>query len=879
MGEIRTASDGRARGERVSTMRASGVDASSGVPVERAPSGARPPASLPRLLRALRRHPLVLVVLAFACYDFTYGGLWLSGILHGATADRLTGAMAIPAAGVVIFVGLRLRGSMQWDDRSRRGWTMVAVGIGSYGLGYAVLFAAGTIDFAPLSWLGVAFELATYPLVGFGLSQLARPFERTSDGVAAWLDVLIIAWSTAMIVWHFALYPVARDAHAAAADVLVASFGPVGDLTLVFAIAAVMLRGPRSASQRALGIGAAALVCLFAGDVVAGMEELRGTYAIGGLSGVFYGLAWLGLAVAAVLQSVHSPATRIADAAPYRRIVQWVPYVAVFVAFVGPAIYHWTDTELLEQHIPATGLLMALLVARLMVTARQNAAFAAGERVRLSAAMEQAAEAVVLADRDGKIGYANSATSRMSGLEMRELIGQDLDILRGDDDSQLPEMRRAVARGENWHGRLVRQTPDGPLEIDVTASPVRDKAGQPEGAVLVGRDITRERALEAQLAQTQRMEAVGRLAGGVAHDFNNVLTAISGFTELALYNLPDDHPVATDLREVMRASDRAAGLTRDLLAFSQRQVMKPRLIDLNEVIEGIRSMLERTLGEDIALRIRAQGGLGGTIADPSQIEQVVLNLVANARDAMPNGGMLTITTADADLSQAYAASHPGTMAGQFVTITIADTGTGMPPEVLEHIFMPFFTTKKGGASSGLGLATVAGIVQQSGGFVLADSAVGSGSVFSVFLPRVLPMKVEEPVDAPVIAGGNETILVAEDEAPVRRVIERVLKAAGYRVYVAGTGHEAIAMAPTLPHLDLLLTDVVMPGMSGVDLARQLVTRRPDLRVIFASGYTGDSLIRAGAKENVPFLDKPFAAETLRARVRQVLDSPVENPFE
>ncbi len=301
--------------------------------------------------------------------------------------------------------------------------------------------------------------------------------------------------------------------------------------------------------------------------------------------------------------------------------------------------------------------------------------------------------------------------------------------------------------------------------------------------------------------------------------------------------------------------------------------MQPRLLDLNDVLEGVRSMLERTLGDEIALRIRPQTGLGSILADQSQIEQVLLNLAANARDAMPGGGMLTITAANADLDEAYQRSHAGSSAGQYVSMTVADTGEGMTPEVLEHIFEPFYTTKPRGRGAGLGLSTVSGIVEQSDGFVLAESSPGSGSVFSVFLPRVA--SPQEPAPDPAehgATGGSETILVAEDEAPVRRVVERVLRGAGYRVFVASNGHEALAMAQTLPHLDLLLTDVVMPGMGGADLARQLTASRPDLRVIFASGYSGDSLVRIGVREGrFPYLDKPFTAEALLARVRQVLD--------
>jgi PAS domain S-box-containing protein len=878
-GRTGTGSIGEARGDMVAGLGA-GLEATSGsAPISRTPSpdqkGERSPVA------AALAHPILVLIGLIGVVDCVYTVLWLLGFVGGGVSDRLTGAAAYPGAVIVGLIGLRLRSSRTLDARTRRAWLMISLGIASYGLGYGCLYLAATLHVAALTYPGVVLELATYPIAGGGLALMARPFHASSDLALSWLDVGIVAWSTAMLVWHFAFFPVAREMNAAPSNAFFSAFFPVADLSLVFAMGAVLLRGLRSASQAALAIGAASLLFMFVGDVISGVEELRGTYVQGGLSGVMYSVAWLGLAAGAYLQSLHVPAPiRVHDLTRYRRVFQWLPYVAVAVAFVAPPVYHWNDVEMLEQHVPATGILMALLVARLLVTARQNATLAAAERVRLAAAVEQAAEAIVTTDRNWRITYVNPALTRITGHTAQEIVGQDLSVVRGpSNDDHLAEMRASVDRGEPWHGRFSQQRRDGSIvELDMAVAPLRDDAGGPAGSVVLARDITRERALESQLAQTQRMEAVGRLAGGIAHDFNNILTAISGYSELAIGSLPTDHPASSDIREVIKASDRAAGLTRDLLAFSRRQVMQPRPMDLNEVLESMKSMLERSLGEDIALQVRTQIGLGATVADPSQIEQVILNLAMNARDAMPDGGVLTITTADADLDEAYQRSHVGASAGRFVSMTLADTGTGMAPDVLEHIFEPFFTTKSRGRGTGLGLSTASGIVEQSGGFILAESVPGAGTVFSVFLPRVAAPEPGTDTAAAVqgIPGGNETILVAEDEAPVRRVVERVLRGAGYRVFVAANGHEAMAMAPTLPHLDLLLTDVVMPGMSGVDLARQLTLTRPHLRVVLASGYSGDSLIRVGAGEGtVPYLAKPFTAEALLARVRQVLDEPAD----
>jgi nitrogen-specific signal transduction histidine kinase/CheY-like chemotaxis protein len=398
--------------------------------------------------------------------------------------------------------------------------------------------------------------------------------------------------------------------------------------------------------------------------------------------------------------------------------------------------------------------------------------------------------------------------------------------------------------------------------------------------VAVARDVSHERALELQLAQAQRMEAVGRLAGGIAHDFNNILTAISGFAELAAAELPDDHPVAPDIAQILRASDRAAALTRALLAFSRRQVMQPRLIDLNDVLNGLTPMLGRLIGEDVDLVVKLAPKLGLTMADRAQLEQVVVNMAVNARDAMPSGGKLTLTTSNTHLDTSGARAHVGAVAGPYVSLTVADTGTGMTPEVLEHAFEPFFTTKERGKGTGLGLSTAIGIVAQSGGYVAVKSKPKAGTVFTVSLPRHLGDSVPEasPVGSGKARGGSETILVAEDEDAVREFVMRVLAGAGYRVFSAPHGKGAIATAVDLPKLDLLITDVVMPGMSGIELATNLAASRPGLPVIYASGYADEGVLDpAIVHDGLPYLRKPFTADELTNAVRDILDRRAPKP--
>jgi PAS domain S-box-containing protein len=853
---------------------AGGGEADGGLDLGRRADLPSDPVSAPTSRRDPIAWAIALVGLAFAAWSV----LWALRVGDTNVTNRFIGAAALPSGVIVAIMGLRIRSTDRLDPRTRRAWTIIAAGFVGYGCGALLHFLAGqTGALRLLEPVGLAFEIATYPLVVVALALLPKPGRTRFDIVLFSLDVSIVAWSAAILTWHFFIYP----ASVAAGQGLIAAFGaamfPVADLSLVFAIGAFVIRGLRESSRAAMSVACAALVFVFIGDMVSGLETLKGTYTAGGLSGFLYSIAWIGMALAAYLQwrvpDSDRPMRGLAD---YARSFPWLPYVAVAVAFVAPAIRDWSDMDLLRQHIPATGLLIALVVARLGVTARQNASLAAEERERLAAAVDQAAEAVLTTDRSGLVTYVNPAFTRILGYSAAEIVGTRADVLRGATDPvRLAEMQKANEQGESWEGRVTQRRRDGAsVELDVAVAPLRDNSGAVVGSVTLARDISRERALEVQLAQAQRMEAVGRLAGGIAHDFNNILTAISGFAELASAELSGDDPVAQDLSQILKASDRAAGLTKALLAFSRRQVMQPRLVDLNEVLGGLTPMLERLIGESLQLSIRLDPMLGLTMADRAQLEQVILSLAVNARDAMPSGGTLTIATANLDLDAAQAKSQLGASAGPYVALAVTDTGVGMTAVVLEHAFEPFFTTKERGKGTGLGLSTVIGIVQQSGGFVRAESEPNAGSVFTVHLPRfdgsARPEPVTEASGPP--AGGNETILVAEDEYAVRTFVERVLTGAGYHVMTATQGAEALTLAEAMPQLDLLLTDVVMPGMSGVELAGHLAATHPGLPVVYASGYSEDAiLLGAVGDDRVPYLPKPFTAEALLARVREVLD--------
>ncbi|NJN97997.1 MAG: response regulator [Anaerolineales bacterium] len=402
------------------------------------------------------------------------------------------------------------------------------------------------------------------------------------------------------------------------------------------------------------------------------------------------------------------------------------------------------------------------------------------------------------------------------------------------------------------------------------------------GTVVVVRDITeRKRAeearakLEEELRQTQKMESIGRLAGGVAHDFNNLLTVIRGYSEFMQKRMQPDDPHLEDLEQIRHASERAASLTRQLLAFSRKQILAPTILDLNILITNLHKMLGRLIGEDITLSLNLQPELWPITADPGQMEQVIMNLVVNARDAMPTGGRLTIETGNIHLDESYTQTHPTAPPGPCVLLAVTDTGYGMDKSTLTRIFEPFFTTKEPGQGTGLGLATVFGIVKQSGGDILVYSEPNQGATFKVFLPanKTQANPAFKPPVQLTRAKGHETILLVEDEEQVRSLVRNILQDQGYKVLETHLGSEALLVAQHHQHsIDLLITDVIMPQMSGRVLAEQLKKLLPDLKVLFMSGYTDDTVVRHGLlTAEVEFLSKPFSPIALLTKLREVLD--------
>jgi len=501
------------------------------------------------------------------------------------------------------------------------------------------------------------------------------------------------------------------------------------------------------------------------------------------------------------------------------------------------------------------------------------------EMLLQSSALEAAANGIFITDRSGRIVWVNPAFSSLTGYDAADAIGRNPRFLKSGQHPRrfYQEMWDTILNGHVWHGEVVNKRKDGSLFTEEqTVTPVYGASGQVTHFIAIQQDVTDRRRMEEQLRQTNKLEAIGRLAGGVAHDFNNILTAIMGYNEIMLRQLPQYDPLRREAVEIEKASYRAAQLTRQLLAFSRKQVLQPTTLNINQIVTDIGHMLHRVLGDDILMRTALTDPIGPIWADPNQIEQVILNLAVNARDAMRQGGTLTIATAHTSLDEDYASNHLDTKPGDYVLLSVTDTGVGMTPEVQAHLFEPFFTTKEDGHATGLGLATSYGIVKQSGGHIIVYSEPGRGTCVKVYLPRLPGEPVLsrlKPIST-FLPRGTETILVVEDEPSLRSLATTVLREQGYTVMAASNGVEALSVLSERPALKphLVLTDVVMPQMGGRHLVAKLRQATPTLKVLYTSGYTRDVLIQEGVEEeNTAFLQKPYTPTALARKIREVLD--------
>ena len=562
-------------------------------------------------------------------------------------------------------------------------------------------------------------------------------------------------------------------------------------------------------------------------------------------------------------------------------------------------------------HAAVLALLLALVVtvgvfraAHIVGRALDQAEGEARARDRAEHEMGEKARVLVESQRVARIGSYRAdlvAGTWTSSAMLDEIFGIDDPAFRKDVPGWLsivhPAERQEMAayfaqevvaqrQAFDREYRILRLTDGGARWVHGLGELVCDAEGRPIEMIGTIQDITERKTAEAErahvegmLRQSQRLEAIGRLAGGAAHDFNNILGVITGYAELMRKQVPEDHPARPRLEGILKAAERAAGLTRQLLAFSRKQLMQPKVLDLNLSLRDLGKMLERVVGEDVEIEVRPAPELGAVKADPTQIEQVVMNLVVNARDAMPEGGHLTIETANADFDEAYAASHPPAKAGRFVMIAVSDDGVGMDAETQKHVFEPFFTTKPLGEGTGLGLATVYGVVKQSGGYVWVYSEPGRGTTFKIYLPRVEERPAAgDPVPATAAAGGHETVLVVEDNAALRETVCEALQELGYTVLVAEGGDPAAGIAARhAGPIHLLLTDVVMPRLGGPELARRMAELRPGIRVLYMSGYSDGAVSRHGVLgPDVSLLEKPFTGERLARAVRAALDRRIDD---
>jgi len=523
-----------------------------------------------------------------------------------------------------------------------------------------------------------------------------------------------------------------------------------------------------------------------------------------------------------------------------------------------------------------SGAAIRVIGAMTDITERSRSEAAIRFQAQLLNAVQQA---VVATDRDGLVIFWNTFAEKLYGWAADEAVGRPIEELTPSPflRQHASEIFERGAAGESWTGEFLVQGKAGKaFPALLTTSPVRDEHGTVLGFVRVSIDLTERRNLEEQFRQSQKMDAVGRLAGGIAHDFNNLLTVIRLNTEIIMEGLDPTDPRGEDVKQIRSAAERASSLTRQLLAFSRKQILQPRVLDMNSVVSSVEPMLRRLIGEDVVIGSSCTAR-GYVVADPGQLEQILVNLVVNARDAMPQGGRISIETQNVELDETYTSEHAPVVPGRYVMLSVGDTGVGMTRDTREHAFDPFFTTKEAGKGTGLGLATVYGIVKQSGGYVWIYSEPGHGTTLKLYFPEVSSGAAfktgEYKIMAKEQARGSETILLVEDEDAVRGLTSRILEKQGYRVIAAQHGREAMDIATKEEgHIDLVLTDIVMPGMNGRGLVERLAGIRPRIKSLYMSGYTDDDIVRRGFIEpSKSFLQKPFTSEALLQTVRKVLD--------
>jgi PAS domain S-box-containing protein len=811
--------------------------------------------------------------------------IWLFAVPGTSAHHELIGNLFfLPVGAAMAWMSWMNARDERLSPESRAGWRWLTIAYALLGIS-TDFWAVNDVLFAHSRVLHVLVDSTTaLYLVVLTRGILAfRPARGTPDsGVKTALDFATIFIGAAALIWYFMLRP--RYAAASELNLAVAAslLSPVGDLLGVLAIGLVLIRGSDRVSMNALWIIGSGHLVMVVADLVYTPLSLSGTYRGGDPVDLFWMCGDALVVIGAAYQYKVGPVLAPAKWSLRPRFAR-LPYLFIVAGYLPilVAAEHWSRNDRLVLYI--TVVLTALVLARQFVALHDNEHLARQrelQEARFRSLVQHASDTITVVDADGIIRYQSASAERAFGYPSETHLGASLPSILHPQDAPhatalLEQMRTGGARAGAMRWR-VRHRDGSWIPVETVATSMLANPAV-EGIVLNSRDVSERVALETQLLHAQKMDAVGRLAGGIAHDFNNLLTAIRMTASVAIDELPAGSPLADELREIERSVDRGSALTRQLLAFSKREILQPALLDVAEIVTGVEPMLKRLITSDVEFEICARPQHWRVLADRGQLEQVVLNLAINARDAIADRGRLFIGVETTTIDVATARGNPGLLPRDYVTITVRDNGIGMSPEVQAHLFEPFYTTKDVGKGTGLGLSTVYAIVQQCGGTVAVDSALGSGSTFTVFLPRAATDEMATPGAALGTSehAGRETILVVDDEETVRMAVRRILQKSGYRVITAANGAEAMEQLGTHgTQIAVVVTDMVMPIMGGRELVERASRAYPAVRIVCMSGYTEDPALRLGQLGGEhAFVSKPFTVAELTAAIRRVLDAP------